>query len=385
MTSKKEPQKKSSAKSRPSSRTPKTMEDLLAQAESELVTVSRGKSVKGIITEITKKSVLVDIGGKSEAMIAERAFNEAREYISNLEVGDEIEATVLVPETPDGYTILSLRRASQNASWEKIENSLVKGTPINASVNSSNPAGVTVEINGLSGFIPNSLLGKENSKNPQRLIGNSISAVVVEAERSSNKIVLSEKAVTEAGQIKLVQKALKKIKAGDKHSGVVTNVTDFGCFVRIEVNVKKEEDVTLEGLVHVSELSWKKVVDPRTLVKEGDDVKVVVVSKELPTAKQIFGRLSLSMKQAKPDPWEKAVKVYKKDSKAKGKVVRVSDFGAFVELEPGVEGLIHMTKIPPGSKVIEGKEVEVYIEDIDKKERKLSLGLVLTAKPVGYK
>ena len=244
---------------------------------------------------------------------------------------------------------------------------------------------MTVEINGLSGFIPNSLLGKENSKNPQRLIGNSISAVVVEAERSSNKIVLSEKAVTEAGQIKLVQKALKKIKAGDKHSGVVTNVTDFGCFVRIEVNVKKEEDVTLEGLVHVSELSWKKVVDPRTLVKEGDNVKVVVVSKELPTAKQIFGRLSLSMKQAKPDPWEKAVKVYKKDSKAKGKVVRVSDFGAFVELEPGVEGLIHMTKIPPGSKVIEGKEVEVYIEDIDKKERKLSLGLVLTAKPVGYK
>jgi ribosomal protein S1 len=158
----------------------------------------------------------------------------------------------------------------------------------------------------------------------------------------------------------------------------VTKIYAFGCFVQIQVEIKKGKKVPVEGLVHISELSWEKVSDSKEIVTEGEKVKVKIIGKK-------DDKLSLSMKQAKKDPWESAVKKYKKDKKLKGKVVRLSDYGVFVQLEPGVEGLIHMTKIPPATKLEEGKQVDVYVERIDPEARKLSLGLVLTTKPIGYK
>lgn len=231
---------------------------------------------------------------------------------------------------------------------------------------------------GLPGFIPTSQLGKKASNNPQALIGTRFEAMVIDADRYDNKIVLSERGVSEADEIKLAKVALKKISDGEVYTGKVTKIYSFGAFVQIQVAVKKNQMVSVDGLVHISELSWEKVADPREVVTEGDSVKVKVIGKK-------DDKLSLSIKQAKKDPWENAVKKYKKDKKVKGKVVRSSDYGVFVQLEPGVEGLIHMTKIPPATKLEEGKKVNVYVEEIDSKTRKLSLGLVLTKKPVGYK
>lgn len=404
MASKKKSSKKS-ALSRKSSRQPastrakrgepKTMEELLAQQDDRARTLSRGQRVKGTVIEKTKKNVVFDIGGKSEGVVAEKAFQEAKNFIKNLKVGDEVETSVLIPETPDGFIILSLRNAASEESWKKLEAAKAKATPISVFGKSVNPSGVTVEVGSLLGFIPSSQIGRAASKNYAGLVGRHFETIPIEVDRATNKIVLSEKAVSEALEIKLADSALKKIKEGEIYTGVVTTVVDFGCFVRIDVDLKSKpreaesrpagEKAPVEGLVHISELSWEKVDDPRNLVSGGDKVKVKVIGKNLAGERPGAGKLALSIKQAQEDPWLKIEKRYKKDTKVKGKVVRVSDFGSFVQLEPGVEGLIHMTKIPPGERLEEGQEVNVYVEDLDKKGRKLSLGLVLTKKPVGYK
>ncbi len=160
--------------------------------------------------------------------------------------------------------------------------------------------------------------------------------------------------------------------------GKVVTLADFGRFVQIKIAIKKGTKIAVEGLVHISEMSWEKVRRPSNMVSEGDKVKVKVIGTDR-------GKLALSMKQAQDDPWTKVAKKYKKDAKVKGEVVKLSDFGVFVKLEPGVEGLIHMTKIPPGKRLNVGDSVNVYVEEVDPKARKISLGLVLTAKPVGYR
>lgn len=350
----------------------------MAQAGSSIQALKRGEKIKGKIISISKKNVTVDIGGKSEGLIAERAFNEAKEFIKSLKEGDEIEASVIIPENPDGFTILSLRNTIQNAGWYSLENAYKKGEIVSVLGRSVSPAGVTCEVRGLMGFIPSSQLGREISKNSQVLIGKRIDAVVIELDRNTNKIVFSEKAVSEAEEIELVKAALNKVKEGEFFDGVVTRIYAFGCFVKIEVPDSKKGKTVVEGLVHISELSWEKIDDPKNVVSEGEEVKVKAIAKH-------EGKLALSIKQAQKDPWEGADKKYKKDKKVKGKVVKTSDYGVFVQLEPGIEGLVHVTKIPPGIKLEEGKDVNVYIEEIDTKKRKLSLGLVLTKKPVGYK
>lgn len=370
--------KKAASKKTSSGRAPRTMEELLALSESPIKFLSRGQRVKGKILNISKKSVTIDIGGKSEGLVAERAFNEAKGYIKTLKVGDEITAMVLVPETPEGFIILSLRSAAQSSSWKKLEAALKKGETLGVTGTGANPSGVTVEVEGLLGFVPNSQLSKQYRGNPQELIGKRFEVKVLDLDKTANKIILSERGVSEQEDIKLTTGALKKIKEGDVYDGQVTKIYAFGCFVSIRVALKNGEKVSLEGLVHISEMSWEKVNDPKEVVSEGDKVKVEVIGKK-------GDKLSLSIKQAQKDPWEDALKKYKKDAKVKGKVVKVSDYGIFVQLEPGVEGLIHMTKIPPGKKLKYGDEVQVYVEEIDSKERKLSLGLVLTTKPVGYK
>ncbi len=350
----------------------------MAQAQTPIKSLSRGQKIKGKIVAITKKNVVVDIGGKNEGLVAERAFQEAKDFIKTLKEGDEITTTVLIPETLDGFTILSLRQATYDATWKKIEESQKEGKPLKVLGRGVNQAGVTVEVGGLPGFVPNSQIGKEAAKNPQALIGNRFEAIVIDADRMANKIVLSERGVSEAEEIKLTKSALDKVKEGKVYEGKVMKIYSFGCFVRIEVAIKKGKKTPIEGLVHISELSWEKVGDPKDVVSEGDKVKVKIIGKR-------GDKLSLSIKQAGKDPWEAAEKKYKKDKKVKGKVVRISDYGAFVALEAGVEGLIHMTKIPPATRLIEGQEVNVYVEEINSKMRKLSLGLVLTKKPVGYK
>lgn len=354
-----------------------TMEKLLSQYKGTPFALKRGDRVRGVIVAKEQKKVVVDIGGKSEGIVAEKAFQEARDYIKTLNVGDEIEAMVIVGETPDGYTILSLRNAMHDVSWKRLEEAKKDKKPLAVMVKSVSTSGLTVDVDGQYGFIPSSQIGKELLADVNNQVGKHIKAIVIDLSRADNKIVLSEKEISEAEDIKLVAKAIEKVEDGEVYEGRVTLVANFGAFVAIEVAIAKEK-IAVEGLVHISEVSWGKTENIREVLKEGDKVLVKVIGKR-------DGKLSLSIKQAKADPWTAAAKKFQKDERYKGIVTKISDYGAFVALEEGIEGLIHITKIPPGMNLKVKDSANVIIEEIDTESKKISLGLVLTAKPLGYK
>ncbi len=354
-----------------------TMAELLAGSKFQVKGFTQGQRVKAKVISKTGSSVVFDIGGKSEGLLVDKAFSEVKSFAKTLNVGDEIEAGVLIPETKEGYTILSLRQAAQNTSWKRLEEAKKNNTPVAVVGRGVNPSGVTVEVEGLIGFIPGSQLGKEVAKNTESLVGKYFKAKVLEVDKTSNKIVLSEKEVSEAADMKIAKEALEAVKEGQVLEGRVTTIANFGCFVEVTIPSGKKES-KIEGLVHISELSWGRVGKVEDVVKVGDKVKVMVIGKS-------GSKLSLSLRQAQKDPWEAAEVKYKPETKITGRVVKISDFGVFVEVEPGIEGLIHITKIPPATKLGVGQETNCFVEEIDAKNKKLSLGLVLTSKPIGYK
>ena len=352
-------------KQKKTSSEPTTMAELLASAGTKIRAFTTGQKVKATVVSKNSKSLILDIGGKSEGVVVEKAFVEARDFVKTLKVGDTVTGTVL----------LSLRQAAFDSSWERLEKAKEEVVPVAVFGKGVNPSGVTVDVEGLTGFIPGSQLGKEASKNSQGLVGKYFKARVLEVDRLANKIVLSEKEVSDAADIKAGKEALAKIKEGEVYEGVVTTVANFGCFVKLDLGKKGLE---VEGLVHISELAWGKVENVSDVVAEGDKVKVEVIGTK-------DGRISLSIKAAMKDPWETAGTKYQVEAKVKGKVTRISDFGAFIEVEPGIEGLVHITNIPPGKRLSEGEEVDCLVQEIDAKAKKMSLGLVLTTKPIGYK
>lgn len=367
---------KKSKKAKKSSE-PKSMGALLDQYGGKIKSFSRGERVKGKVVDKRKNALVLDIGGKSEGLVAEKAFNEAKDFIEKLKEGDEVTAKVIVPETKEGHILLSLREAANDAAWEKMRKAKKKASPVEVTAVGTNPAGILVDSEGVTGFVPRSQLGKKISKKVDSLEGKSFEVAVLEVDRDENRLVFSERAISEKEDIELMSKALKKIKEGEVFKGRATTVANFGAFVEIEVEVDKKK-VPVEGLVHISELSWDKVDKTEDVVSVGDKVEVKAIGVD-------DGKLALSIKQAEKDPWEEAEKKYKPDTKVSGKVVKTSDFGAFVQIEPGVEGLIHITKIPPDKKYKKGDEIEAYVEEVDKEGRKISLRPMLTAKPVGYK
>ena len=236
-----------------------------------------------------------------------------------------------------------------------------------------------VDAEGLIGFIPSSQFSHEVSESPQALIGKPIKVMVIEVDREQIRLVLSEKALTEAAEIEARKKLLKLVKIGTNYPGIVTGIVPFGAFVQVKAG-KGAKAVELEGLVHISEISWEKVDDVRTILKEGQAVDVQVIGIDEAT-----GKLALSVKKLSGDPWDNIVRDYPVDSTHTGRVVKVAPFGIFVNLKTGIEGLIHASKMPSETGFKEGQEVEVFIESIDMAKRRLSLGVVLMAKPVDYK
>lgn len=354
-----------------------TMAELLASAKHQVQQFTKGQRVSARVLSKSETNVIFDIGGKSEGIVKEKAYSDAREFIDTLKVGDTVIVTILVPETRDGITILGLKDAMKDVSWEKLLVAKEKNTDIPVLGKGVGTSGFVVDYLGIEGFIPMSQLGRTAAENAQELVGKYFKVRVMEVDKKNNKLVLSEKEVSEAGDIALAHEAEKKVKEGEIYDGVVTTVAPFGAFVKIEVPIGKKS-AHVEGLVHVSELAWQKVRLPSDVIKEGDKVKVRVLAAR-------DGKLALSVKQALKDPWSEVETKFKVDDKVTGKVVRISDFGAFVELEPGVEGLIHITKIPPTYKLEVGKEVKCEVEEVNIKDKRIALSLILTSVPVGYK
>lgn len=349
-----------------------SMEELLKKHGAKVKGFTRGEKIEAKIIAIGKKEAVFDVGGKGEGLLKDIYFQEARDYMRTLKVGDIVNAVVMDPETKEGNVLLSLRHAASDSLWHRLQDLKNSKAVVNVSIKNSNQSGISVEYEGISGFIPSSQVGKITLKEIDNL-GGSLRVKIVEIDKNKKRVVFSEKAVSEEKEIASLNKAVAKIKQGEIYKGKVTNITSFGIFVAIKVD---EHEV--EGLVHVSESSWEKISSPADVFKVGQVVEVKVLE-----ARE--GKLSLSIKQAQKDPWESEVKKLKVDDKIKGTVSKISDFGTFVRIANGVEGLIHITKIPPAMKFNIGDSVNCYIEEIDTKNKKISLGIVLSAKPIGYK
>lgn len=349
-----------------------TMEELLAKA-APIKGFSRGQRIEATLIEVGKNYATFDVGGKSEGILYDSYLGEARDLLSSLKPGDKVNAVVMDPETPDGTVLLSLRHAASDKFWESLEEAYEKDMPVVVMGRSASTKGVTVDLDALTAFIPLSQIGKKHLKNLDDLIGKRFKAKIIDVDKARKRVLLSEKAVSEEKELGEIKDAINTLPEGTICEGIVRELTSFGAFVEIKV-----KDITVEGLVHVSELSWLKIKHPSEILEEGQTIKVKVIGLR-------EGKLALSLKQATTDPWEEASGKYSADQKLTGKVIRNSDYGTFVELEPGIEGLIHITKIPPATKLTPGQEVNVYVEEVDASNRKISLGLVLTSKPVGYR
>lgn len=349
------------------------MGQLLAKQSGKFQTLTVGQEIEGTVIEVGNNALVIDVGAKSEGLVRDLEFASTASFIRTLKPDDKVKATVVVPETASGQPLLSVRTAAQSSGWKTLEEAFKNKSEIEVKVENTSRGGLGVSFDSISGFIPTSQLGSVVSQNPQAVVGKTLKAKVTEINKDDDRAIFSERAVSEAELLARQEEVLKSIKEGDRFRGRVTSVVNFGAFVQIV-----KDDVTLEGLVHLSELSWTKVSDPARVLKEGQEVEVVALGRDV-------GRFALSIKRTQEDPWEAQTKELTTDQQVKGKVAKMGDIGAFIEIAPGVEGLLRFNKIPDGVSLKEGQEVSVFIEEVDRKNKKLSLRMVLTAKPVGYK
>lgn len=387
---------------------PTTMEELLAVTGYELKAPQKGQVVDGVVTELTKRIVLVDIGGKTEGMVVDKEYEAARDLIADISVGDDVKVYVVSPENDRGQILLSLRRAMLDRRWETFAEHMESGESVEVLGLEVNRGGMIVQADGIRGFVPSSQFGKKYLGQMDQLINQRFAVQVIEVDREKNRLIFSERHISEADGLAAKAAALDVIKEKDEYDGVVTGIMPFGVFVTVDVplepstkRTKKNEksattdksskpasgkaDTTVsvgkvEGLVHISEISWEKVDDPNNYFRVGDTVRVQVLGVDTKS-----GKLNLSVKRLKDDPWSSIESKYATGNKVKGKVTRVAPFGIFVTLEPGVDGLIHVSKLPTGEGPQVGDEVSVYVENVDQRQRRMSLGIVLTEVPVGYK
>jgi small subunit ribosomal protein S1 len=350
-----------------------TMEELLAAVGDTFHGYKRGQEVKGKVVEKTKKALYLDLGGKTEGMVIDRELKAAKSFVDGLKPGDDVVAIVTQPENDKGQMLLSLKHAADNYVWQEFEEKLSSGENMFVHGREINKGGLIVEAKGLQGFIPASQISSNFLGKIEKLVNKQVEVKVIEVDREKNRLIFSEKEVTEADLIKEQRQAIRNIKVGDNLDGEVVGIMPFGLFVRAG-------DPPMEGLVHISEISWEKVDDPGKFFKQGDKVKVKVLAVD-----EVLGKLNLSAKQLMPDPWKEIATKYPVETQINGEVVRTAPFGAFVKLEPGIEGLIHISKFPSGKEFKIGDKVNCFVESVNLDDRKMSLGIVLTQKPVGYK
>lgn len=377
------PEKKVVAATAPKAARPSTMAALMAVVGETVITPQKGKIVKGRIVAKNRRSLVLDIGSKTEGVVSDREFSFSQDYIETLNVGDEIEAQVVTVDAGQGQVLLSLRDAAMDARWTYFKAAMDEQRSLEAKAVDVNKGGLIVVVNGMRGFIPSSQFSRQYVTTYATLRGKSLDVKVIEVDREKNRLIFSERHVTEAGEIAQRDKAMDAVKSGETYDGVVSGVMPFGLFVTVKVPVaesKTGEEVEVEGLVHISEISWEKVAHPKEYHAVGDTLKVKVLGTDERT-----GKLNLSIKQLSDDPWQTIEQRYETGMTIDGKVSRIESFGVFVNVEPGVDGLIHSSKLDSSVELKRGESITVHVESVDSKQRRMSLSLVLTEVPMGYK
>ncbi|MEX1995592.1 MAG: S1 RNA-binding domain-containing protein [Candidatus Saccharimonadales bacterium] len=342
------------------------MDELLAG--SSTAHLKTGDVIEGIVTSVRKHEVWVDMGANGIGVIFRREVGS-----NTLKEGEAITASVVDPELDEGYALLSMKRAVKDRGWGELQRVFDEQEIVEVSPYDANRGGMLIELEGIRGFLPVSQLAAEHYPRVSdsdkdeiltklnSLVDKILRVRILDVSRKDNKLIFSEKEAVRDD----MQSRLTKLSVGDVVEGIVTGVIDFGAFVNVD---------GIEGLVHISEISWERVEDPRKYVKVGDKVsaKIIAIDKD---------RLSLSIKQMSDDPWLSEVKKFKKGEVVEGKITRITPFGAFVQLSPSVEALVHVSEmsddesIDPESlfKLNEKKKFKVL--DIDTDNRKIALSL----------
>ncbi len=351
-----------------------TMDELLAIDGDSAKQLGQGDSIDGKVLVVRKHEVLVDLGAYGVGLVPRREVGFYRE----LNIGDEVSASVVDDDLDNGYYLLSLRKAAKDRGWDDVVGRMESGEIIDVSPYDANRGGLLVEHDGVRGFLPVSQLSAEHYprvgssdkdeilQRLNSLIGKKIAVRILDCDRKANKLIFSEKEAIKDG---LVER-FEKLKVGDDVDGVVTGVVDFGVFVNVD---------GIEGLIHISEISWERVNNPNDYVKVGNTIKakIIAIDKE---------RLSLSIKQLSEDPWLSEVDAFKVGDKVEGTVTRITPFGAFVQISPAVEALVHVSELGEGDeadpeKVFTLNERKQFVViDVEKESRKISLSLNKKAK-----
>lgn len=349
-----------------------TMSDLISGGV-EIRVLKPGDMVEGIIISVTKNEVYLNLPGYGVGVVRGRELYDDQATLNSLKPGDTIEASVVETENREGNVELSLRQAGHERVWQKLQELLESHEVVATKILSANKGGLMVEINNVTGFLPVSQLSiehyprvEEGDKNRilailNSYVGQQFNVQVITADPEEEKLIVSEKAVFEED----LQKNLSALKIGDVVTGQITGIVDFGVFVKFG---------ELEGLVHISELAWQRIENPKDLFKVGDTVKAKVIAIEK-------GRVSLSIKQLQSDPWQEAVKKYQLGQIVTGKVSKIMPFGVFVELDSDIQGLAHLgelahEEVKTASDVVkEGEEREFKVISIEPSEHRLGLSI----------
>jgi small subunit ribosomal protein S1 len=334
--------------------------------DATIVPFEEGDVVTGKVVRIDKDEVLVDIGYKSEGVILanELSIRKSANPFDEVEMGEEVDALVLTKEDQDGRLILSKKRARFEKAWRRIEAAAESGEPVEGTVIEVVKGGLIIDL-GVRGFLPASLVDIRRVQNLDEFLGQKIPCKVIELNRSRNNVVLSRRAVLEEERKEVRQQILDRLQPGQVVEGAISNIVDFGAFVDLD---------GIDGLIHISELSWSHVNHPSEILSIGDVVPVKVL--DIDRERQ---RISLGLKQTQEDPWQRVVDTYQLGDELEGKVTKVVSFGAFVEILDGVEGLVHISELAnhhvenPREVVNQGDVIRVKILEIDSERRRLSL------------
>jgi len=356
-----------------------TMEELLSQTGYALKGVKKGDVINGVIASVSSREITIDIGGKTDGVVIDRELDSYKDALMALKPGDKVVAQVIVSENDRGQAVLSLRRNIFEKRWETLKEAKEKGTPVEIILKEAVRGGVLVDYGGLRGYIPQSQIDGSLAKQLDKSIGRKVEAKVMEVDRDTNRLIFSQRAMSEEATLTRQKEVLSAVTVGDEVHATITGVVPFGAFAKFTVK-KDDKEHTVEGLIHISEIAWEKVEDPNQYLKSGDTLKVKVIGIDAES-----GKLTLSLKQLLPDPWENVTDMFEKDTQVKGTVTRVTPYGVFVALSPGIEGLIHISKISPGEEPKPGDEITCNVEDVQGEKRKISLSMTLTEKPIGYR
>ena len=330
--------------------------------------ISEGDVVSGEVVRIDKDEVLLDIGYKSEGVIPSNELSIRRSVDPGEEVslGEQVDALVLTKEDQEGRLILSKKRARFEKAWRRIESAAESGEPVEGTVIEVVKGGLILDL-GVRGFLPASLVDIRRVHNLDEFMSQKLECKVIELNRSRNNVVLSRRAVLEEERKEVRQQILGRLQPGQVVEGKISNIVDFGAFVDLE---------GIDGLIHISELSWSHVNHPSEVLEIGETVRVKVL--DIDRDRQ---RISLGLKQTQEDPWQRVLDSYGPGDVLEGKVTKVVAFGAFVEIVPGVEGLVHISELAehhvesPSEVVESGAQVRVRILEIDEERRRISLSI----------